>query len=56
MPVDTPAADLVRQLSRVGLRPDERLIKRIVEQGPAAREALLARSTRPPTARGSMKP
>lgn len=45
MPVDTPAADLVRQLSRVGLRPDERLIKRIVEQGPAAREALLALAT-----------
>lgn len=45
MPVDTPAADLVRQLSRVGLRPDERLVKRIVEQGDAGREALLALAT-----------
>lgn len=45
MPVDTPAIDLVRQLSRVGLRPDERLVKRIVEQGPAAREALLVLAT-----------
>jgi hypothetical protein len=45
MPVDTPAADLVRQLSRVGLRPDERLVKRIVEQGDAGRAALLAMAT-----------
>lgn len=45
MPVDMPAADLVRQLTRVGIRPDERLVKRIVEQGPAAREALLALAT-----------
>lgn len=45
MPVDTPVADLVRQLSRVGLRPDERLVKRIVEQGAAAREALLELAT-----------
>jgi hypothetical protein len=41
MPIDTPVSDLVRQLSRVGLRPDERLVKRIVEYGPEARPALL---------------
>lgn len=41
MPVDTPVADLVRQLGRVGLRPDDRLVARIVEQGPAARAELL---------------
>lgn len=45
MPVDMPVADLVRQLSRVGLRPDERLVARIVEHGPAAREELLRLAT-----------
>jgi hypothetical protein len=45
MPIDTPAADLVRQLSRVGLRPDERLVKRIVEHGAEARAALLELAT-----------
>lgn len=45
MPIETPTTDLVRQLSRVGLRPDERLVKRIVEQGDAAREALLRLAT-----------
>lgn len=45
MPIDTPAADLVRQLSRVGLRPDERLTKRIVEQGDEGRAALLELAT-----------
>ncbi len=45
MPVDTPVADLVRQLSRVGLRPDDRLIKRIVAEGPAARAELLRLAT-----------
>jgi hypothetical protein len=42
MPIDTPVGDLVRQLSRVGLRPDERLVGRILEYGPEARAALLA--------------
>jgi hypothetical protein len=41
MPIDTPVSELVRQLSRVGLRPDERLVQRILEHGPAARAALL---------------
>lgn len=45
MPIDTPVADLVRQLSRVGLRPEDRLVQRIVEHGPAARSALLALAT-----------
>ncbi len=45
MPVDTPVADLVRQLSRVGLRPDDRLVQRIVEHGPAARAELLGLAT-----------
>ena len=45
MPIDTPAAELVRQLSRVGLRPDERLVRRIVEHGPAGRAALLELAT-----------
>lgn len=45
MPIETPATELVRQLSRVGLRPDERLVKRIVEQGPAGRAALLELAT-----------
>lgn len=42
MPVDTPVADLVRQLSRVGLRPDDRLVQRILAHGPAARAELLS--------------
>lgn len=45
MPVDTPVGELVRQLGRVGLRPDERLVARIVDQGPAAREELLRLAT-----------
>lgn len=45
MPLDTPVADLVRQLSRVGLRPEERLAQRIVEHGPAARAELLPLAT-----------
>jgi hypothetical protein len=45
MPIDTPVGDLVHQLSRVGLRPDERLAKRIVEHGDEARAALLALAT-----------
>lgn len=45
MPLDVPVADLVRQLSRVGLRPEERLVQRIVEHGPAARAELLRLAT-----------
>lgn len=46
MPIDTPVAELVRQLSQVGLRPDERLVRRIVEHdAPAARAALLELAT-----------
>jgi hypothetical protein len=45
MPVDTPASDLVRQLSRVGLRPDERLVRRIVDMGDEGRAALLELAT-----------
>lgn len=45
MPIDTPVGDLVRQLSRVGLRPDERLVGRILEHGAEARPALLALAT-----------
>lgn len=41
MPIDTPVAELVRQLSRVGLRPDERLAERIVDHGGAARAELI---------------
>jgi hypothetical protein len=41
MPLDSPIRDLVRQLSRAGLRPDERLVQRILEQGVVARGALL---------------
>lgn len=45
MPVDTPASNLVRQLSRVGLRPDERLVRRIVDMGDEGRAALLELAT-----------
>ena len=45
MPIDTPVGDLVRQLSRVGLRPDERLVGRILEHGAEARPALIALAT-----------
>lgn len=45
MPVDTPVADLVRQLSRVGLRPDPRLTDQIVSRGAEARAALLGLAT-----------
>jgi hypothetical protein len=45
MPVDTPIGDLVRQLSRVGLRPDPRLTDQIVARGAEARDALLALAT-----------
>lgn len=45
MPIETPAGELVRQLSRVGLRPDERLVRQILAQGAAARVALLSLAT-----------
>lgn len=45
MPLDTPIADLVRQLSRVGLRPSKRLVQQIVARGPEARAALLDLAT-----------
>jgi len=45
MPVDTPTADLVRQLSRVGLRPDPRLTDQIVARGDEARAELLRLAT-----------
>jgi hypothetical protein len=48
MPVETPTADLVRQLSRVGLRPDERLVRHILDQGEAARAELIALATNIP--------
>lgn len=48
MPVETPAADLVRQLSRVGLRPDERLVGHILDRGDEARAELLRLATNIP--------
>lgn len=45
MPIETPASDLVRQLSRASLRPDERLVRQILDQGDAARLALLGLAT-----------
>lgn len=42
MPVDTPIDELVRQLKRIGLRPSETLVKRILAFGSDARDALLA--------------
>lgn len=45
MPLDTPITELVRQLSRVGLRPSERLVQQILAHGPAARAALLDLAT-----------
>ena len=45
MPVETPVASLVRQLSRVGLRPDVHLAEQICRGGDAARTALIALAT-----------
>ena len=45
MQLETPVMPFVRQLSRVGLRPDDRLVQRIVEHGAAARTALLELAT-----------
>lgn len=45
MPVDTPVVDLVRQLRRIGLRPPERLVERIIAHGAEARDPLLAMAT-----------
>jgi hypothetical protein len=41
MPIDIPAAELVRQLRRIGLRPPQKLVERILEQPEAAREPLM---------------
>lgn len=45
MPVDIPIGDLVRQLNRVGLRPDPRLTDQIVSRGAEARAELLKLAT-----------
>lgn len=45
MPIDIPVDDLVRQLSRVGLRPEERLVRHILDYGDAARAPLIAMAT-----------
>ena len=45
MQLETPVMTFVRQLSRVGLRPDDRLVQRILEHGAAARTALLELAT-----------
>jgi hypothetical protein len=41
MPLDPSIRDLVHQLSHAGLRPDERLVQRILAHGEDARRALL---------------
>lgn len=46
MPIDTPLNNLVAQLSRVGLRPEQRLVSQILAYGPAARVALLQLATK----------
>lgn len=45
MPIDIPVADLVRQLSRVGLRPEPKLVEQILACGPEARPELLKLAT-----------
>lgn len=45
MPFDTPASELVRQLRRVGIRPPERIIDRILEYGAVARIPLVELAT-----------
>ncbi|GAB4447512.1 MAG: hypothetical protein OHK0015_51650 [Chloroflexi bacterium OHK40] len=45
MATDTPVSELVPQLSRVGLRPDARLVERIVAHGADGRRALLTLAT-----------
>ncbi|NJM08447.1 hypothetical protein HC891_23110, partial [Candidatus Gracilibacteria bacterium] len=45
MPIDTSLDELVNQLTRVKLRPPERLVKHILDHGDAAREPLLALAT-----------
>lgn len=42
MPVETPITDLVAQLRRAGLRPNERLVKQILDHGAEAIDPLLA--------------
>ncbi len=41
MPIDTPLTDLIKQLEQAGLRPNERLVQRILAYGPAARTLLI---------------
>ncbi len=45
MRIDTPLTNLVAQLSRVGLRPEQRLVDQILAYGPAARTELLHLAT-----------
>lgn len=45
MPLETPIADLIAQLRRVGVRPPERLVATILEYGPAAVGPLLKLAT-----------
>ncbi len=45
MAAKSSPADLVRQLSRAGLRPSERLVQQILAPGPAARSELLKLAT-----------
>ncbi len=45
MAAKSSSADLVRQLSRAGLRPSERLVQQILAPGPAARSELLKLAT-----------
>lgn len=46
MPIETPLTSLVAQLSRVGLRPEKRLVDQILAYGPAARTELLHLATK----------
>jgi hypothetical protein len=45
VPLDTSIQDLVNQLTRVGLRPPERLVKQILSYGEDGRAPLLALAT-----------
>lgn len=46
MPIDLAAADLVKQLDRVGVRPPEKLVQQILRSGDAARGPLLELAVR----------
>jgi hypothetical protein len=54
MTADVSVTSLVRQLNRVGLRPDERLTHQILDRGAAARNALLALATDIPALHAEM--